>query len=104
MGETQESGRFETVEDGAAMDGRDRWAPAEPGEREVVIQFDMASGGMALVFTSWPGWYSKFRRNPSARLLEVHRDEQGRLTGADFELPVALVSTRSKRRSDKKVG
>ncbi len=81
-----------------------RWAPAEPGEREVVIQFDMASGGIARVYTAWPGYYSRLLRNPSARLLEVHRDERGRLTGAEFEVPVALISIRSKRRSAKKVG
>jgi len=85
---------------------KERWAPAEPGEREVevVIQFDMHSKGMAHVYTAWPGWYSKLLRNPSARLLEVDRDERGRLTGAEFEVPVPLVSIRSKRRSAKKVG
>ncbi len=86
------------------MAGKDRWAPAEPGEREVVIQFDMASEGMAYIYTAWPGWYSRLLRNPSARLLEVHRGEKGRLTGAEFEFPVPLVSFRSKRRSAKNVG
>jgi hypothetical protein len=86
------------------MTSKNRWAPAEPGEREVVIQFDMASGDMAYVYTAWPGWYSRLLRNPSARLLEVRRDERGRLTGAEFELPAALVSIRSKRRSAKKAG
>jgi len=86
-----------------AMRSKDRWAPAQSGEREVVIQFDMASG-MARIYTAWPRWYSRLRSNPSARLLEEHRDERGQLTGAEFEVPAALVSIRSKRRSAKKVG
>ncbi len=86
------------------MAGKDRWAPAEPGEREVVIKFDMAGGGMAQIYTAWPRWYSRLRRNPAARLVTEHRDAEGRLTGAEFELPLELVSIRSKRRSAKKVG
>ena len=86
------------------MASKDRWARAEPEEREVLIHFDMASGGMAHVYTAWPGWYSRLLRNPSARLLEVHRDEQGWITGAEFEVPAALIFIRSKRRSAKKVG
>lgn len=86
------------------MTSKDRWAPAEPCEREVVVQFDMASGGMAHAYTAWPGWYSRLLRNPTARLLEVHRNEKGQLIGAEFEVRAALVSIRSKRRSVKKVG
>jgi hypothetical protein len=66
----------------------------DAGEREVSIGFDQSSD-MARVYTSWPGWYEKLRRNPAAKLVHEDRTEDGLLLGAQFDIPVRCVSLRS---------
>ncbi len=68
-------------------------------ERETVIIFSDADGGMMRVDTSQPPLIRIMRKHPRARLLVEHRSEAGDLTGVEFELPFACLAILARPRA-----
>ena len=67
-------------------------------ERETNITWSDADSGLATIYTCQAPMIRKLEKNPSARLIETHYDEDGRETGREYEFPVALITLRSAKR------
>ena len=66
-------------------------------EQETTINWSRADDWKATVYTADPVVIRKLRKNAEARVIATHTDEQGHLTGQEFEIPVALLTIRSGR-------
>lgn len=76
-----------------------RMALTEDGERETVITLSDADQGVATIYTCQPPMARLLRRHPHARLLEEHREQGGRVTGVEFELPFACLAILARPRA-----
>jgi len=60
-------------------------------ERETTLQFSDLDGTIR-IFSAQPAFLARLRRHPLARLTETHRSENGKISGQEFELPLACLS------------
>ncbi len=70
-----------------------------PAERETVITWSDADEGKAIIYTCQPPMMRVLRKHPHARLAEEYRSETGKVTGAEFEIPVACLAIPLRPRS-----
>lgn len=70
-------------------------------DRETVIQWHHDED-VAHVYTCDERVITRLRKNPLAKLIEAHRDERGRITGMEFDVPVKAVAIRATSRRGRK--
>jgi hypothetical protein len=73
------------------------WAKALQAERETTIQW-AEDERIAHIYTASPLQARRLGHNPLAKLTQIRTDEANRITGMEFEIPVAMISVRTKRR------
>jgi hypothetical protein len=66
-------------------------------DRETNIQWHH-NANIAHVYTCDERMITRLKKNPVAKLVEVHRNQQGQITGMEFTIPVWSISIRTARR------
>lgn len=67
-------------------------ASLSDSERETVITWSDADGGVAVIYTCQPPMMRLLSRHPHARLVGEHRSTGGEIVGAEYEIPVACLA------------
>jgi hypothetical protein len=67
-------------------------------DRETNIQWHHDED-IAHVYTCDERMITRLRKNPVAKLVQVHKDQGGAITGLEFDVPVWTVSIRTTRRT-----
>ena len=68
-------------------------------ERETVITWTDADAGKAVIYTCQPPMIRILRKHPHARLVEEQRSQAGKVTGVEYEIPVACLAILNRPRS-----